>query len=218
MLRAAARQPQVIHQVIRNESATSTSGGSSTRPSNPPGSNGFGKILVTLGIGGAAYYAYQNYMRGPPTTAHASVIHHAPVRHASDEIIQSNLPIPNAGDPETISPTLILAQDASSFEILENKLKSALNIAVTKINHVTAPRLHTSGSHFHESSNSGSSVIEITDVHRYVNKLDNVITEGRSEPSTKNHPLLPLADATSKKLHSQLDELENVHAPNSPFH
>lgn len=94
---------------------------------------------------------------------------------------------------------------------MENQLKSALVTAISKINHITASKFPSN--HSHESSTG--SVIELTGVHRYVDKLDDVITDARNEPSTKNHPLIPLADATSKKLHNQLDEFENVHAPSS---
>uniref|UniRef100_A0A914Y8Y5 MICOS complex subunit MIC60 n=1 Tax=Panagrolaimus superbus TaxID=310955 RepID=A0A914Y8Y5_9BILA len=186
MLRAAARI-----NAIRNESVTSVNNSSTSRPSNPPGKNGFGKLLIALGIGGAGYYAYQNYK--PVSHAQQYAIEQ---NSAPESIIQSSLPIPNAGDPETISPNLILSKDASSLEVLENRLKSALITAISKIS-------------------STGSVVELAGIHRYVDKLDDVITDARNEPSTKNHPLLPLADATSKKLHSQLNELENVHSPSS---
>uniref|UniRef100_A0AC34GXP9 MICOS complex subunit MIC60 n=1 Tax=Panagrolaimus sp. ES5 TaxID=591445 RepID=A0AC34GXP9_9BILA len=200
MLRAAARI-----NAIRNESVSSGNN-SSTRPSNPPGKNGFSKLLVALGIGGAGYYAYQNYK----PVNHASKFV-GEQNYAPESIIQSSLPIPNAGDPETISPNLILSKDASSLEVLENKLKSALITAISKISHVTESKF--SSTHSHEGSTG--SVVELAGIHRYVEKLDDVITDARNEPSTKNHPLIPLADATSKKLHSQLNEFENFHSPSS---
>uniref|UniRef100_A0AC35GQ52 Uncharacterized protein n=1 Tax=Panagrolaimus sp. PS1159 TaxID=55785 RepID=A0AC35GQ52_9BILA len=108
-----------------------------------------------------------------------------------------------------------VSSDASSVEVLENKIKSALITAISKINHVTTSKFPAN--HVHESGTTTGSVLELTGIHRYVDKLDDVITDARSEPSTKDHPLLPLADATSKKLHSQLNEYENVHGPSSHF-
>lgn len=106
MLRAAAR----IH-AIRNESVTSGSN-SPSRPSNPPGKNGFSKLLIALGMGGAGYYAYQSY-KPMNHNSNAVILER---NSAPEPIIQTSLPLPNAGDPETISPNLILSKDASSIE------------------------------------------------------------------------------------------------------
>lgn len=67
-LRAAAR-PQHVVQAIRNEVTVNQQqqiprpppGGPVLPPPQPPRSSHFGKVLVALGTGGAAYYGYQNY-------------------------------------------------------------------------------------------------------------------------------------------------------------
>ena len=106
MLRAAAERRSQVIKIIRNESGAPSVTAAPSRSPQPPPSSSLGKLLVAIGVGGAAYYAYQNFK---PSSTPLSGEKLAP-------IIQAPLPIPTAGDPETISPTLLSQQDASSIE------------------------------------------------------------------------------------------------------